>query len=273
MVVDAGEVRCAGVVGGQTDGRSAPRAGEASGGVPEGPAEAFGGGFGEGPVAQACWNHTTRVRAQHTNRRRVEQACEAAGFEGGDVVLDDGVGANVRVARRRGLLEPEPQSAQSAGEQRALRAGVAGFAAHDQNGCGRASRRCRRSVRSATAALGRTSPLWRIARCQHLSVTGTAAMALSMASLRRATRENPTLRSRQASAMRTEQPAESVRNTTGRVTTASSPARCPAATASGSRPIAASRSAIWSTMLLAAALPGRNTAPSASPSSLKHNSG
>ena len=95
-----------------------------------------------------------------------------------------------------------------------------------------------------------------------------------MASLRRATRENPTLRSRQASAMRTEQPAESVRNTTGRVTRASSsPGRWPAAASAGSRPIAVSRSAMWSSMLLAAALPGRNTAPSASPSSLKHNSG
>ena len=74
--------------------------------------------------------------------------------------------------------------------------------------------------------------------------------------------------------MRTEQPAESVRNTTGRLTAAaSSPGRWPAATSAGSRPMAASNTAMWSSMLLAAALPGRNTAASASPSSLKHNNG
>ena len=97
-------------------------------------------------------------------------------------------------------------------------------------------------------------------------------MALSMASLRRATREYPTLRSRHAAAIFVEQPAESARNTTGRVTKSTSPpGRCPAATDAGSRPMAASRTSMWSSMLFAAALPGRNTTASASPSPLKHN--
>ena len=200
------------------------------------------------PAVQAsCWNHTTRVRAQHTRATQAALASKSAKgrrvrplvLKGGDVVLDDGVGAHVRVALSGGapLVGPvAPVAPGVAGEQRALRPGGGVRGARSGGFLWGQSAVSTNSVRSATAAPGRTSPLRRIARCQRLSVTGALAMALSMASLRRATRENPTLRTRAAAAIFVEQPAESVRNTTARATRASSsPARCPAATASGSR--------------------------------------
>ena len=162
-----------------------------------------------GRCRQSSWNQRTRASAKQTTASQARLASmstngnrSGAGvLQSADVVFDVGVGAHVHVegdgvAGGVGVVTPVAEQ-QSRGTGVCWAPGCNGSRRTISRVPAGQSDRSTRSVSSATAAPGRSSPSWRSAGCQASSSTAMRLIAAWMLALERATTAKPTLRSRQ----------------------------------------------------------------------------